>query len=72
MEDQTKKPLIDFKAFVEGLRNLKPPSLPKKKEAPKGKKRGPGITRKAYNFSKIKRRRKIANKSRRINRQRGV
>lgn len=72
MEDQTKKPLIDFKAFVETLRNLKPPSMPKKKEPPKGKKRGPGITRKAYNFSKTKTRRKMARRSRRINRLRGT
>lgn len=72
MENQSKKPLIDFEAFVKGLRKLKPPSLPKKKEPPKGKKRGPGITRKAYNFSKTKTRRKMAKRSRRINRLRGA
>jgi hypothetical protein len=78
MEDQTKKPridgiryAIDFKAILASLKGIKTPVKPKEKKA-KGKKRGPGVTRKAYNFAKQKTRRKMAKRSRRINRLRGV
>jgi hypothetical protein len=64
--DEPKKVLWDRKKLMEVLSNISLPTR-EKKEKPNNKKR---YTKPDYNFKKVKKRRKMAKVSRRINRKR--
>lgn len=66
---QIKKLEIEsFKKLTDFFRKIVPKTRPMKAPTTKLKKRGRGYTKSPYNFAKVKRRRKIAEESRRRNR----